>query len=297
MRSGAVEPPGGEGGGRAMAPTPPGPARADADRLRAELARLAGRNAELEAVERLQEDFIALASHDLQSPLTAIRGYVQLLLRRVRSPRPDLARLEEGLEVVAAQAAALSALVQALLDVSRLQAGTLALQRAPCELGECLAAVLARRDPAERGRVALALADAPLAGCWDALRLEQVLANLLDNALKYSPPPERVLVSAERCADGVAVAVRDRGMGIAPADLPLLFRRFSRTPGARASGLPGTGLGLYLCRGIVEAHGGRLWAESAGVGRGATFRFVVPDQPPASDDRPGGAVAEDEERP
>ncbi len=98
--------------------------------------------------------------------------------------------------------------------------------------------------------------------------------------MKYSAEGERVNVVVERRATGIEVAVSDRGMGIPATELPRLFERYYRTPQAHASGMAGSGLGLYICRGIIEAHGGRLWAESPGEGQGATFRFTLPDQQP-----------------
>jgi signal transduction histidine kinase len=260
-------------------------AERDAERTRLDAERDALRRTSdervgaLEELNRLTEEFIAAASHDLKSPLTSIRGYAQLLRRRIRAPAPDLAQIAHGLDVVDAQAQAMTRLLDDLLDVSRIQAGAFDLRTAPCDLGGCLEAVLARLGPGERERVEVALADAPLAGEWDRQRVEQVLANLLGNALKYSPPGERVRVVVERHAREVEVAVEDRGMGVPPRELPRLFERFHRTPQALASGLTGTGLGLYIARGIVEAHGGRIWAESPGEGRGATFRCTLPTGP------------------
>jgi signal transduction histidine kinase len=146
----------------------------------------------------------------------------------------------------------------------------------PCDLGECLAAVLARLGSAGRDRVDAILVAQPLAGDWDGQKIERVLANLLGNALKYSPPSERIRVEAERRGGEILVAVSDNGMGVVAAELSRLFERFHRTPRAQASGLAGTGLGLFICRGIVEAHGGRIWAESPGDGQGTTFRFTLP---------------------
>ena len=101
----------------------------------------------------------------------------------------------------------------------------------------------------------------------------------MGNALKYSPEDERVRVAVERRTGEIEVAVSDRGIGIPPEELPRLFERFHRTPQALASGLSGTGLGLYICRGIIGAHGGRIWAASPGEGQGATFRFTLPVAP------------------
>jgi len=105
-----------------------------------------------------------------------------------------------------------------------------------------------------------------------------VLSNLLDNALKYSPNGESISLVVEEHAEDVEVRVSDRGRGIPPAALPRLFERFYRTADATAGVVPGTGLGLYICERIITAHGGRLWAESSGVGEGSSFRFVVPTQ-------------------
>jgi signal transduction histidine kinase len=237
---------------------------------------------QLRDLTQIKEEFIATASHDLKGPLTSILGYSQLLLRRLRSPQPDLTTIAQGLGVIAQQAVAMARLVDDLLDASRIQAGAFSLRRAPCELAACLDNVLDRLGPEDRRRVELRLADVPLAGEWDQRRIEQVLTNLITNALKYSPPDRPVTVAVERGNGEIEVAVSDEGMGIPSEELPYLFQRYYRTPQALASGLPGTGLGLYICRGIVEAHGGRIWAESPGVGQGATFRFTLPD-------RPGGA--------
>jgi signal transduction histidine kinase len=258
---------------------------------RARVEALRQRNAELERhaeeraaghaeLDRLKEEFLATASHELKGPLTSIRGYAQYLLRGIRGPAPDLPRLAQGLEVIDAQTAVMAGLLDHLLHASQIQAGRFAPRTAPCELGECLGAVLASLSPEERGRVAVFLGDEPLAGQWERGQVEQVLANLVRNALKYSPATEPVEVRVERRGADIAVSVVDRGMGVPPRELPRLFARFHRTPQALASGLPGTGLGLYICRGIVAAHGGRIWAESPGVGQGATFRFTLPAAPP-----------------
>jgi signal transduction histidine kinase len=237
-----------------------------------------------EELDRLKEEFIATASHDLKSPLTSIRGYAQLLRRRLSGPAPDIEQMAEGVRVIDERTAAMARLLDDLLDASRIQGGQLELWTVPSDLGECLETILARLNPEERSRVAIALPDALLAGEWETKRIEQVLANVIGNALKYSPESERVSVTVDRRAEEIEVAVGDRGMGIPPEELSRLFARFHRTPQALASGLSGTGLGLYICRGIVVAHGGRIWAESPGEGQGATFRFTLPVPPP----EPGG---------
>jgi len=233
----------------------------------------------MEELDRLKEEFIATASHDLKSPLTSIRGYAQLLLRRVSAPQLDLSQMAHALVVIDEQTVAMARLLDDLLDASRVQGRSLEPRTAPCDLGECLETILARLNPEERARVDVALPDAPLAGEWEQKRIEQVLANLVGNALKYSPESERVRVTVERRAGEIEVTVSDRGMGIPPDEFPHLFDRFHRTPQALASGLSGTGLGLYISRGIIAAHGGRIHAESPGRGQGAAFHFTLPVGP------------------
>jgi excisionase family DNA binding protein/PAS domain S-box-containing protein len=238
---------------------------------------------ERRSIERVQQEFIATASHDLKTPLTAIIGYAQFVIRGLRAPVPDLRKVEQGAAMIVAQAWAMTELINDLLDASRVELDALQLRTAPHDLGIGLATLLARLTPDERARIELVLPDGPLAGDWDGARVEQVLANLVGNALKYSPADTPVQLHIERREREIAVAISDQGLGIPADELPRLFQRFYRTPAARTSGLSGTGLGLYISAGIVAAHGGRLWAESAGEGRGSTFRFTLPvAAPPGS---------------
>jgi PAS domain S-box-containing protein len=240
---------------------------------------------ERRSLERVQQEFIATASHDLKTPLTGIIGYAQFVIRGLQAPAPDLRKVEQGTAMIVAQAWAMTDLINDLLDASRVELDALQLRTAPHDLGICLATILARLTPDERARIELVLPDGPLAGDWDGPRVEQVLANLVGNALKYSPADTPVQLHIERRERVIAVAVSDQGLGIPADELPRLFQRFYRTSAARTSGLSGTGLGLYISAGIVATHGGRLWAESAGEGRGSTFRFTLPVSPPGSDTR------------
>ena len=237
------------------------------------------RTAKLEELDRLKDDFIAMASHDLKSPLTSISGYAQVLRRRLANPSPNLPDLVHGLDVILEQVAAMARLLDDLLDATRIQAGGFELRTAPSNLVESLETILRRLSPEERGRIELQVPAMPPVGIWDQRRIEDVLGNLLRNALKYSPDHERISVAVEQRDSEVEVAVTDRGMGIAAEELPPLFQRFHRTRQGRDSGLPGLGLGLYICHGIIAQHGGRIWAESPGEGQGATFRFTLPIEP------------------
>jgi signal transduction histidine kinase len=244
------------------------------------------RAAALEAADRLKDELLATTSHDLLGPLTSIKGYTQLLARRTQDGIPDRALLAQALETIDAQANGMVQLVTDLLDAARIQAGVFELQAQRCDLTTCLSSVLARLVTVERERVDVSLNAADASGNWDANMIERVLTNLLGNALKYSQAAERVSVVVEEREDELEVAISDRGMGIPADEIPKLFERFQRTPQARRSGLPGTGLGLFLCRGIVQGHGGRLWVESPGEGQGSTFRFTLPRKPSL----PGKAV-------
>ncbi|MHB8619523.1 MAG: sensor histidine kinase [Chloroflexota bacterium] len=232
---------------------------------------------------RLKDELLATTSHDLKGPLTSIKGYTQLLLRRLQKGAPDMALLAQALETIDAQTNAMVYLVDDLLDAARIQAGVFEPRPEHCDLTTCLSSVLARLAPSERQRIDVSRNASDLTGTWERSQIERVLANVLGNALKYSPAIERVSVVIDRRDGEIEVAVSDRGMGIPGDEIPKLFERFQRTPQARASGLSGTGLGLFLCRGIVRGHGGQLWVESPGEGEGATFRFTLPRRPARRD--------------
>jgi signal transduction histidine kinase len=223
--------------------------------------------------ERMRSALLATVSHELRSPLTAISGYTDTLLQD--GPWDEQTQ-REFLEVIALSASRLSALVDNLLDAATLEAGALRLQREPVRVERIAERVLAQRRLLARGftlhletRPGLPLADA------DPLRVEQVLANLVDNAIKYSPHggPIRVRVSSPDEAT-VAISVSDRGAGIPPEHLEHLFERFYRVEGSGA-GIKGAGLGLFICKNLVGSHGGAITVESD-VGVGTTFTFTLP---------------------
>jgi signal transduction histidine kinase len=238
--------------------------------------------------ERLRSAFVATVSHDLRSPLAAIAGYADTLLR---DDAWDRETRREFLEVIAASADTLTRLVDNLLDAATLEAGVLRLEPEPVRVERIAERVVAHRRPLTPTHdLRLDVAPGvPLASA-DPLRVEQVLTNLVDNAIKYSPEggpvtvrvapgpggaaPDSPRPNAPRDAS-VVVAVSDRGVGLTAEQAGRVFDRFYRATDALGGAPRGIGLGLFLCKRLVEAQGGRIWAEST-PGRGTTFTFTLP---------------------
>ncbi len=222
--------------------------------------------------EEVKSTFISIVSHELKTPVALIKGYVSTLRRQ--DAEWDKEILNEGLEVIEEEADRLSLMIENLLDASRLQAGGFSLKRADVNLPD-LARRLIERFQTQAGQRKLRAdfpADFPVIMA-DEARIEQVLNNLLTNALKYAPDGE-IVVSGQVRPDTVIVCVSDQGPGIAPEDIPYVFDRFYRAP-EMVKNTKGAGLGLYLCRSIIEAHGGRIWVDG-GASRGARICFSLP---------------------
>jgi signal transduction histidine kinase len=232
-------------------------------------------SAELESLERLRRELVANVSHELKTPISALRAHLENLLDGVEEPDP------ETLQVMLSQSERLSRLVDQLLDLSRLESGELTLRREGVPLGPLVAEVLSEVEVVRSGREVRVedqvSDDIPLVFA-DRERLHQVLFNLLDNAVRLTPPGGEVVVSARRVDGRCEVSVADTGPGIPAEHLPRLFERFYRVDPARARDDGGTGIGLAIARSVVEAHGGRIRAESE-VGRGSVFTFDLPVAP------------------
>jgi PAS domain S-box-containing protein len=226
----------------------------------------------LARVGRLKDEFLSMASHELKTPVTSIKVYSELALKRPEKAAP---RLPEILATINRQADHLVSLVNDLLDVSRLQLDRVRLEFEPCDLREVLAEIcdLSRHLYADHPLICEPPPE-PILVRADRSRLVQVLQNLIDNAAKYSPAGSPIDVEVECGPAEVRMAVRDRGIGIAPEDLPHIFERFYK-PKREQAVLPGLGLGLYISKQIVERHGGRIWAESE-EGKGSTFCVELP---------------------
>jgi signal transduction histidine kinase/CheY-like chemotaxis protein len=226
--------------------------------------------AEAEAASRAKDDFLAVLSHELRTPLNAIVGWTRMLLSG--SVAPDATR--NAIEVIDRNAAAQTQLVEDLLDVSRIISGTLSVELQPVKLAHVIAAALdAVRPAAERKRVRLVCEIAPTVDCVqaDRVRLQQVIGNLLVNAVKFTPPDGRVHIAARADAQAVEIAVSDTGCGIDAATLPYIFDRFRQADSSTTRQHGGLGLGLALVKHIVELHGGTVSAASDGPGTGARF--------------------------
>ncbi len=234
---------------------------------------------EAQAAVRIRDEFLGIAAHELRTPLTSLTLQLQLLRRLLhRAPPPEPAQLERGVLTSERQTARLSQLVDSLLDISRLTSGRMELQLEELDLCE-LTHEVARRFETQAQAVGVALTvDAPGAvrGRWDRMRVEQVLTNLLSNALKYGRgAPVDVRVRAEEA--GARLEVQDRGIGIAPEDAPRIFERFERAVSSRHYG--GLGLGLFITRQLVQALGGHISVASA-PGQGSTFTVRLPARTP-----------------
>ncbi len=238
---------------------------------------------ELEQAQEQGQAFLRIVAHDLKTPLTNILGYAQLAQRlrgRLMSlwngtPNDVDDRLRAGLDKIVDNCRRLQRLVDDLQEAFRLGSGRFKLQRVSLDL-----AALTRQVVEEQQAVApdhqfsVSLPAQPLVGHWDAERLRQIIANLVSNAVKYSPDGGPISVTAQHHDDTATLTVTDQGLGIPAGDLPSLFQPYSRLHQSRP--IKGTGLGLYIVKGIVEAHGGSVRAASSGEGAGATFTVTLP---------------------
>ena len=222
-----------------------------------------------------REEFLSVASHELKTPLTALKSYVALVRRRVRRGAPS-SDLQQILGEAESQVDRLTALVADLLDVSRLAAGWAAVQRVPSTLDDLVQRAVSAERVAEPGRAfIIKLPRPPVVAVMDPARIEQVLVNLLENARKYSPPDRPVYITGEAHGRAVHLRVRDEGVGIPSEDQERIFDRFHRA-GNIDRGVSGLGLGLYIAHELVRAHGGRLEVQSK-PGQGSTFTIILPN--------------------
>lgn len=219
---------------------------------------------------RLQREFVAAVAHELRNPLTILRAQAQRMRRRARYDG-------SALDGIVAETRHMERMVNDLLDVAGAEAGTLGMWFEETDLNPVI------RSEAERvghlsslHTVRLDLPTRASTGCWDTHRLEQVIQNLLVNAVKYSPDGGEIRVTVESDREEIRVSIADDGIGMLPEELDAVFTSFQRSAAAHRHGISGLGLGLAIAKRIVEAHGGRIYAASDGPGRGSTFTFTLP---------------------
>jgi signal transduction histidine kinase len=236
--------------------------------------------AALRELDRMKTELLGTVSHELRTPLGSIKGYATTLLTHGNRLKRDEQR--EFLHIIDSEADRLRELIENLLDMSRLEAGVLRIDREPTRMGE-IARDLVRKVQLAAPNHTFELDWATTDPCVavDARRIYQVIQNLLTNAVKYSPDGGTVRLAARQERHDLVVSVQDEGLGMPASELDRIFDRFHRVGGEVARRIGGTGLGLAICKGLVDAHGGRIWAESDGEGKGSVFKFALPLVPGA----------------
>lgn len=245
-------------------------------RKNAELAEL---NERLRLLNDEKNHFVGMAAHDIRKPLAAIATFSEIVQEEAVGSLSS-----ENLELVGIiRDTARSALcvVNDFLDVSKIEAGKLELEASRCDLADCLRrCVRLNIHAAQKKNISLCCSDdaGSVVCVCDEAKIAQVLDNLVSNAVKYAEPGSRVDIALEKTAELCVVSVRDYGQGIASQELERLFKPFSRASSRVTGSETSTGLGLVIARKIIEAHGGRIWCESEGPGKGACFSFALPQK-------------------
>ena len=239
--------------------------------------------APLEALDRMRAEFLGMVSHELRTPLTSIKGSTTTVLSGARSF--GAAETRQFFRIIDEQADRMSDLIADLLDLGQIDTGTLSVTPEPSDVGALMDQARTTFLSGDAGHAVLIdlPPDLPRA-LVDGGRIVQVLGNLLANAARHSPESSPIRIAAVREGTHIAVSVADEGRGVAPERLAHLFRKYTGAPDAEDG--VGRGLGLAICKGLVEAHGGRIRAESAGLGQGTCFTFTIP-----AADEGGGAAA------
>ncbi len=252
--------------------------QAYAEELEEANVKLEEANHQLKDTDKLKDRFLSIASHELKTPITSIRGQAQLALRRLtkqKTSSPEMEGMQTALEKINEQTTRLTSLIDELLDVSSMRAGKVELHKRECELVSLCQGIVEDQHLLS-GRSIVLNAEVPTINLFaDCERLTQVVVNLISNAIKYSPESSTIQLHLHQNEAQAYIEVQDHGKGIAEQQLPHIFDTFYRTPDAQASSNFGLGLGLAICKDIVERHGGRIWCESK-VGKGSTFFVALP---------------------
>jgi two-component system phosphate regulon sensor histidine kinase PhoR len=249
------------------------------------LEEISRKNQELRQMDAIKSDFLSTVAHELRTPLTIIKGYVRTLLRK-GGEIDDKAR-GMALSALDANTDRLERLIEDLLLMSAIETSNPRLHLEPVDVAAVVSERKTERIDVRRPRAELVVQ-------VDRPKLDQVLNHLLDNATKYSEGP--VILEVSDKGEDVEVSVTDSGPGIFSGDIPLLFERFQQLDGSSTRAQGGTGIGLYICRRLVEALGGRLWCESR-LGVGSRFAFTIPKDQPIEDPLPIDEIEELDEEP
>jgi PAS domain S-box-containing protein len=229
---------------------------------------------EYEELSKMKSDLLATVSHELRTPLATIKGYSTLILDYFA--QLDAEETKDYLKSIDISTDRLTKLVENLLDTSRMDSGLLKLKKSPVDIMQLIKGVVTEASiRAEQYHIILKpVRKLPMISI-DTRRIRQVLDNLIDNAMKFSPPQKKIVISVDRSGTELIISVTDQGPGIPPEEITNIFERMYRIEQRRYTGSDGIGLGLYICKRLVQGHGGRIWAEST-PGRGSTFRFTLP---------------------
>lgn len=230
-------------------------------------------NEKLKELDKLKSEFVSIASHQLRSPLTAIKGYASLILEGSFGKAPT--GIEEAVQKMFDASKHLSLIVEDFLNVSRIEQGRMKYEFADTDVEKLVKTVIDELKPSiERSKLEFSFTTdnkAPYVSKIDIGKIQQVITNLLDNSIKYTPQGSIKITVTKRPEKIIRIAIGDTGVGMTRETIATLFSKFTRANDANKVNVSGTGLGLYVAKQMVEAHGGKVWAESAGKGKGSTF--------------------------
>lgn len=238
---------------------------------------LAGANEELKKLDRAKSEFISLASHQLRAPLTIIKGYISLLLEGTLGVIADQSK--NAINIISASAEQLIKLVNDLLDLSRIEAGKIKYEFRRGDLIALVKSVINEFTPRASAKGVAINFDNPYIlqeFSFDPDKMREAVINLVDNALKYTPGGKKITISTGPAGQMLRLSVRDEGMGIKKEDIGKLFTKFARTEEAQRMDPNGMGIGLYFVKRVIDDHGGKVWVESEGSGKGSTFFVELP---------------------
>ena len=230
-------------------------------------------NHKLEEANQTKDQFLSIASHELKTPITSIRGYTQLTIRRLTKQKdlsPEMEDVSATLQKINDQTSRLTSLIDELMDVSSIRAGKLELRKQKCDLRDICREVVKDQRLLSGRTITVNMPEKAIMIQVDQHRIEQVFANLISNAIKYSPDEQPIEVILQQYDGTTTVRVKDFGQGIPKDEQERIFETFYRTPDAQTSSKRGLGLGLAIVKDIVERHNGRIWCEST-PGQGSTF--------------------------